>query len=66
MSGPPIFSRDCAEFLVQVPGLPKPCVVMANHFTSKGTDKTGIERRLPQASRVKDIVDGRMQQGSPI
>ena len=25
---PPIFSRDCAEFFVQIPGLPKPCIFM--------------------------------------
>lgn len=60
---PPIFSRDCAEFLVEVPGLPKPCIVMANHFTSKGSDPTGMNRRLPQANRVRAIVEGRSQQG---
>src|SRR5262245_33299159 len=59
----PIFSRDCAEFFVQVPGLPKPCIVMANHFTSKGSDPTGLERRLPQSTRVRAIVDDRTQQG---
>jgi len=59
----PIFSRDCAEFFVQVPGLPKPCIFMANHFTSKGSDKTGLTRRLPQATQVRSIVEGRLQQG---
>jgi endonuclease/exonuclease/phosphatase family metal-dependent hydrolase len=59
----PIFSRDCAEFFVQVPGLPKPCIFMGNHFTSKGSDFTGLTRRLPQATQVRKIVDGRMKQG---
>lgn len=60
---PPIFSRDCAEYFVQLPGVGKPLVVMANHFTSKGSDLSGLKRRLPQANRVKRIVDDRLQQG---
>lgn len=59
----PIFSRDCAEFFVRVPSLPKPAIVLANHFTSKGSDHTGLKRRLPQANQVRAIVDDRLQQG---
>jgi endonuclease/exonuclease/phosphatase family metal-dependent hydrolase len=58
-----IFSRDCAEFFVEIPGLPKPCVFMVNHFSSKGSDPTGLKRRLPQATRVRKIIDDRLQQG---
>jgi endonuclease/exonuclease/phosphatase family metal-dependent hydrolase len=60
---PPIFSRDCAEYFVQVPGVGKPVIVMANHFTSKGSDTSGLRRRLPQSTQVKKILDDRMQQG---
>lgn len=60
---PPIFSRDCAEYFVQVPSVGKPVIVMANHFTSKGSDASGLKRRLPQSTQVKKILDDRMQQG---
>lgn len=60
---PPIFSRDCAEYFIEVPGLADRLLVMANHFASKGSDPTGTRRRAPQARRVKDIVDQRLAQG---
>ena len=60
---PAIFARDCAEYFIQVPGLGKPLVVMANHFNSKGSDPTGLKRRLPQAIQVKKILDDRTTQG---
>lgn len=60
---PPVFARDCAEYFVEVQGLAKPLLVMANHFTSQGSDHDGLRRRLPQSSRVKEIFDDRMQQG---
>ena len=60
---PPIFSRDCAEYFIRVPGVGTPIVVMANHFTSKGSDPSGVKRRLPQSIQVKKILDDRAQQG---
>jgi len=53
---PAIFARDCAEYFVQVPGMGKPFVIMANHFNSRGSDPTGLERRLPQATQVRKIA----------
>ncbi|MGQ0502467.1 MAG: endonuclease/exonuclease/phosphatase family protein [Panacagrimonas sp.] len=60
---PPIFSRDCAEYFIEVPGIPGRLLVMANHFASQGSDPTGTRRRAPQAARVKQIVDDRLAQG---
>jgi endonuclease/exonuclease/phosphatase family metal-dependent hydrolase len=60
---PPIFSRDCAEYFIRVPGVGKPVIVMANHFTSKGSDASGLRRRLPQSIQVRKILDERAQQG---
>jgi endonuclease/exonuclease/phosphatase family metal-dependent hydrolase len=61
---PPIFARDCAEYVVQIPGIDKPFIFMANHFSSKGSDLTGLKRRLPQATQVQKIVADRLKQGS--
>jgi len=58
-----IFSRDCAEYFVDVPGVDGKLLVMANHFTSKGSDFDGSKRRIFQARRVKEIVADRMSQG---
>jgi endonuclease/exonuclease/phosphatase family metal-dependent hydrolase len=60
---PPIFSRDCAEYFIRVPGVGKPVIVMANHFASKGSDASGLRRRLPQSTQVRTIFDDRVQQG---
>jgi endonuclease/exonuclease/phosphatase family metal-dependent hydrolase len=61
--GRPIFSRDCCEYFVEVPGLAGRLVVMVNHFTSKGSDNSGMKRRFPQATQVAKIVKGRLEQG---
>jgi endonuclease/exonuclease/phosphatase family metal-dependent hydrolase len=61
---PPIFARDCAEYVVQIPGIDKPFIFMANHFSSKGSDPTGLKRRLPQASQVQKIIADRLDQGA--
>jgi endonuclease/exonuclease/phosphatase family metal-dependent hydrolase len=60
---PPIFSRDCAEYFLEVPGLPGRLIMMINHFASKGSDPTGKLRRIHQADRVRDIVAQRLSQG---
>ncbi|MEC9365014.1 MAG: endonuclease/exonuclease/phosphatase family protein [Sinimarinibacterium flocculans] len=60
---PPVFSRDCAEYFIEVPGVPGRLVVMTNHFTSKGSDRDGMRRRIHQADLVREIVDQRRAQG---
>jgi endonuclease/exonuclease/phosphatase family metal-dependent hydrolase len=60
---PPIFSRDCAEYFLEVPGIDARLLVMVNHFASKGSDASGMQRRIHQARRVRDIVTGRLSQG---
>lgn len=60
---PPTFSRDCCEYFVDVPTLPGRLIMMANHFSSRGSDPTGLKRRLPQSQRVADIVSQRVNQG---
>ncbi|HVK55255.1 MAG TPA: endonuclease/exonuclease/phosphatase family protein, partial [Burkholderiales bacterium] len=60
---PPIFSRDCAEYFLDVPGIPGRLLMMINHFASKGSDPSGMRRRVHQADRVRDIVAQRLSQG---
>ena len=60
---PGIAGRACAEYVVQIPGIDKPFIFMANHFSSKGSDPTGLKRRLPQATQVEKIVADRLDQG---
>ena len=50
----PIFSRDCCEYFVEVPGIDGRLVMMVNHFTSKGSDASGMRRRHPQATQVAE------------
>jgi endonuclease/exonuclease/phosphatase family metal-dependent hydrolase len=60
---PPVFSRDCCEYFVDVLGVSGRLIVMANHFASKGSDPTGKRRRIHQARRVSQIVQDRLSQG---
>lgn len=60
---PPVFARDCAEYFLEVPGIPGRLIVMANHFSSKGSDPTGTKRRVFQAGLVEEIVQDRLDQG---
>jgi endonuclease/exonuclease/phosphatase family metal-dependent hydrolase len=53
----PILSRDCIEYAVRTPGGAE-VLVLVNHFKSKRGG--GDARRLPQATRVKEIVDERL------
>lgn len=62
-NGSPVFSRDCAEYYLEVPGVPGYLLLLVNHFTSKGSDPNGLRRRQPQASRVREIVAERLSQG---
>lgn len=55
----PIFSRDCVEYRVRTPG-GEDVLVLVNHFKSKRGG--GDERRLIQATRVKEIVNERISE----
>jgi endonuclease/exonuclease/phosphatase family metal-dependent hydrolase len=59
----PIFARDCCEYFIELPGRAGRLIVMINHFSSKGSDPTGMTRRIHQASRVGEIVTARQSQG---
>lgn len=59
----PVFSRDCCEYFVELPGVAGRLLMMVNHFASKGSDPTGMRRRVHQASRVAEIVTQRLGQG---
>lgn len=53
----PIFSRDCAEYLIRTPA-GNEILVLVNHFKSKLGG--GDARRLLQATRVQEIVEERL------
>jgi len=59
-----IFSRDCPEFHLVLPGGQR-LVVLANHFKSKGYGDaaTSNARRKAQAQRVREIYDGLIASG---
>lgn len=61
--GRTIFSRDCPEFEVALPG-GRTLLVMVNHFKSKlGSQTQSNARRKLQAERVKAIYDARRAEG---
>ena len=60
---PPVFSRDCCEYFIEVPGVSGRLILLINHFSSRGSDPTGMQRRIFQSQRVAAIADERMQQG---
>lgn len=59
----PIFSRDCAEYYIEISAISGQLLLMVNHFASKGSDPTGEKRRVHQASRVREIVTERLNDG---
>ena len=63
-SGEDLFSRDCAEYEVALPG-GKSLLVLINHFKSKGhgTQASNNARRLAQAARVAEIYKSRRADG---
>lgn len=67
VGGTPVFSRDCAEYEIRLPAGGS-LVILANHLKSKGfgsqTDSNA--RRLKQARRVREIYDGRKQEGAAL
>jgi endonuclease/exonuclease/phosphatase family metal-dependent hydrolase len=52
-----VFSRDCPEYDISLPG-GKKLIVLCNHFKSKrnGDDETAIRRRTAQAKRANAIA----------
>jgi endonuclease/exonuclease/phosphatase family metal-dependent hydrolase len=59
-----IFSRDCAHYVIALPGSRK-LVVLMNHFKSKGygDQRTSDEKRERQAERVAEIYKGLRRDG---
>ncbi|MEU0740859.1 endonuclease/exonuclease/phosphatase family protein [Streptomyces sp. NPDC006134] len=55
---PPVFSRDCPEFEVEL-GDGQPLWVLGNHFKSKGFGAPAVsaKKREAQARRVKEIYE---------
>ena len=58
VNGERIFSRDCPEYLVMLPG-GHALVVLPNHFKSKrgGNDDIAQARRLAQATRASELAN---------
>ncbi len=59
-----IFSRDCAEYRVRLPGGDR-LLLMNNHFKSKGfgSQSSSNKKRKRQAGRVRKIYDQRRAEG---
>jgi endonuclease/exonuclease/phosphatase family metal-dependent hydrolase len=62
-----IFSRDCAEYEIALPG-GKRLWVMVNHFKSKGYGAPAANdaRRKRQAQRVRDLCDQHITDGDTL
>lgn len=58
-----IFSRDCAQYEIRTPG-GAAIHVLVNHFKSQSGG--GGAKRLRQATKVREIVDGLVQQGKHV
>lgn len=59
-----VFSRDCAEYLVRMPG-GEHMLLLVNHFKSKGygSSASSNKKRTRQAARVRAIYDERRDEG---
>jgi endonuclease/exonuclease/phosphatase family metal-dependent hydrolase len=57
--GDVLFPRDCAQFAFEL-GNGQSLVILGNHFSSQGSDRTG-QRRTEQAKAVRRIVDEVLQ-----
>ena len=62
-----IFSRDCAEYEIGLPGGGS-LIVLVNHLKSKGygSQADNDAKRLRQAARIRTIVDARIAQGKKL
>ena len=63
-NGEPIFSRDCAEYLIDTPG-GNQVLFLVNHFKSKGhgTQASSNAKRASQAKHVAEIYQQRRHEG---
>ncbi|MFI2213689.1 endonuclease/exonuclease/phosphatase family protein [Streptomyces sp. NPDC020141] len=63
----PLFSRDCAEFEIQLPD-GEPLWLLGNHFKSKGYGKPAesAEKRRLQAQRVRQIYTAALKRSSRV
>jgi endonuclease/exonuclease/phosphatase family metal-dependent hydrolase len=63
--GKPLFSRDCPEYEIAVPGGGEPLLLMVNHLKSKGygSQEDSNERRKLQAERIAELYDARRAEG---
>ncbi|MBA2496914.1 MAG: endonuclease/exonuclease/phosphatase family protein [Acidimicrobiia bacterium] len=60
----PVFSRDCAEFVMRTPG-ENDVLLLVNHFKSRGhsagtDDEEGVAKRTRQATRAAEIYEDRV------
>ncbi|MBI4830607.1 MAG: endonuclease/exonuclease/phosphatase family protein [Candidatus Lindowbacteria bacterium] len=60
----PLFPRDCAQFSCELAG-GQQLIIFANHFSSKGSDKTG-KRRKEQAEKVRELVEEALKSTSNV
>lgn len=60
-----IFSRDCAEYQIDLPGSNRHLWVLVNHLKSKGYGKASDSdaKRLRQAARIRKLVDAHLSAG---
>lgn len=67
VGGSRVFSRDCPEYEVGLPGGGR-LVVMVNHFKSKGfgSQTTSNRSRTRQAARVRELYDARLASGDEL
>lgn len=65
--GEAIFSRDCPEYRIALPGGGS-MWVLVNHFKSKGygTPAASARKRAAQAQRVREIYEARIAQGDAL
>ncbi len=54
----PVFSRDCAEFQIDLPGSNRSLWILVNHFKSRGYGSKAANdaKRKKQATRVSEIL----------
>lgn len=54
----PVFSRDCLEVTIEIPGINHPIFALCNHFKSQGggTPKKSADKRKDQSTTVAKIL----------
>jgi endonuclease/exonuclease/phosphatase family metal-dependent hydrolase len=66
VDGQTVFSRDCAEYQIALPGTNKTLWVLMNHFKSKGfgSQADSSAKRKLQASQTRKIYEARKAAGA--